>query len=68
MDERESREGLDSLGVYLSRVVGLHRVPFAMDGFLLLKHLVRLLCESYKPFAEVLHSRVRVVFWSVEIL
>ncbi len=68
MDERESSEGLDSLGVYLSRVVGLHRITFAMDGFLLLKHLVRLLCEPHKPFAEVLHPRVRVVFWSVKIL
>lgn len=71
MDEREGREGkegLDSLGVHLSRVVGMPRFPIAMDGFLFLKHLVRLLCKPHKPFTEVLHPRVRVVLWSVIIL
>jgi hypothetical protein len=60
--------GLDSLGVYLSRVEGWYRVAFAMASFLLLKHLIRLLCEPHKPFAKVLHPRVRVVLWSVIVL
>ena len=71
MDEREgreSKEGLDSLGVHLSRVVRVHRFPIAMDGFLLLKHLIRLLCKPHKPFAEILHPRVYVVLGSVIIL
>ena len=39
-----------------------------MAGFLLLEHLIRLLGEPHKPFAEVLQSRVRIVFWSVIVL
>jgi len=39
-----------------------------MAGFLLLEHLIRLLCEPHKPFAEVLHPRVRIVLWSVIVL
>jgi len=39
-----------------------------MARFLLLEHLIRLLGELHKSSAEVLHPRVRIVFWSVIVL
>jgi len=65
---RKGWAGLDSLGVYSSRVEGWCEVPFAIAGFLLPGHLIRRLCEPHKSFAEVLHPRVRIVLWSIIVL